>query len=259
MTETYAKLFGSITDSTIWTEDNETRIVWITMLAMADRRGYVGASLPGLAARSRVPLEATKAALVKFLQPDPYSRSADYEGRRIKAVDRGWVLLNFERFRDMRDEEARKEYERHRKRDYRDQKRRANECPNVSPDVPDKSQMSHKSPHIHSHSHKQKLQSKKKKTPPPPFELDSSVNSPEVRTALADWIAYRKQRKPALTAMTIDRLPRRILKMGAAQFIAAVAHTIDQGWQGLREPEGQPASPHIPLAERMENLEVDRD
>ena len=116
MSETYSKLFSSITASTIWAEPNPTRIVWITMLAMADRHGYVGASIPGLANTARVSIAECEIAINSFLSPDTYSRSQDHEGRRIEVADRGWVLINYERFRDMRDEEARKEYERNRKR-----------------------------------------------------------------------------------------------------------------------------------------------
>jgi hypothetical protein len=116
MSETFTKLFSSLTDSTIWAADDQTRLVWITMLAMADQHGYVGASIPGLAARARVPVEAVEVALNTFLAPDKYSRSQEFEGRRIEVADRGWTLLNYGRFRDTRDEEARRKYERERKR-----------------------------------------------------------------------------------------------------------------------------------------------
>jgi len=116
MSETYTKLFESITRSSIWLEDDQTLRVWVTMLALADRHGYVGASIGGLAATAHVSAEKTKEALEKFLAPDPDSRSQEHDGRRIEVADRGWVLLNYERFRDMRDEEARREYERKRKR-----------------------------------------------------------------------------------------------------------------------------------------------
>jgi len=119
MSETFTKLFASITRSSIWLEDDQTLRVWVTMLALADRNGYVGASVGGLAAQARVPVEKTRQALEKFLAPDPDSRSKEFEGRRIEVTDRGWSILNYERFRDMRDEEARKEYERNRKRDQR--------------------------------------------------------------------------------------------------------------------------------------------
>ena len=118
MTETFTKLFSSITKSSIWLEDHETLRVWVTMLALADRNGYVGASVGGLAATARVDREKTREALDKFLAPDPDSRSADYDGRRIEVADRGWNILNYQRFRDMRDEESRREY-------FREQKRKA--------------------------------------------------------------------------------------------------------------------------------------
>ena len=135
MSETFTKLFSSLTDSTIWAENDRTRIVWITMLAMADRHGYVGASIPGLAARARVPVEAVEVALAAFLAPDKYSRSQEFQGRRIEPADRGWMLLNYGRFRDMRDEESRREYERERKRAQRDKAGQSHDvpdCPAVS-------------------------------------------------------------------------------------------------------------------------------
>ncbi len=106
MSMTFAKLFTSITESTIWIEDDHTRIVWITMLAMADRRGRVWGSVPGLANRARVPVESARTALGKFLSPDADSRTKDNEGRRIEEIDGGWRLLNYEKFRAIRDEEA---------------------------------------------------------------------------------------------------------------------------------------------------------
>lgn len=122
MSETYAKLFSSILRSSIWTEPLETKIVWITMLAMSDRHGYVGASIPGIASSAGVPIDKAAEAIAKFLAPDEWSRSKDFDGRRIEEADRGWNILNYERFRDMRDEEARKEYERNRKREARQRK-----------------------------------------------------------------------------------------------------------------------------------------
>lgn len=102
----FTKLFASITDSSIWSEDDATRIVWITLLAMADSSGYVGASIPGLAARARKTIPEVERALEKFHAPDPYSRTRDYDGRRIMTVDGGWLLLNYEKHRAVADAEA---------------------------------------------------------------------------------------------------------------------------------------------------------
>lgn len=108
----FTKLFASITDSSIWSEDDATRIIWITMLAMSDSHGYVGASVPGLAARSRKSVEEVETALDKFRSPDRYSRTRDYDGRRISDAKGGWVLLNYESHRAVLDAEAEKEKKR---------------------------------------------------------------------------------------------------------------------------------------------------
>lgn len=86
------------------------------MLAKSDKDGYVWASVSGLAHAARVTDEECRVALGKFMEPDPDSRSDDYDGRRVEKVDRGWLLLNKSRFRDMRDEDERRRKERERKR-----------------------------------------------------------------------------------------------------------------------------------------------
>lgn len=103
---TFTKLFSSITESTVWMEPANIRLVWITMLAMSDRLGRVWASVPGLAARARVPDEDCRKALKLFMEPDLDSRTKDNEGRRIEPIDGGWRLLNHAKYRAIRDKEA---------------------------------------------------------------------------------------------------------------------------------------------------------
>jgi hypothetical protein len=103
---TFTKLFSSITESTIWLEPMPTRIVWIAMLAMADRNGFVFGSVPGLAHRARVSVDECRAALRTLLEPDPDSRTKDHEGRRIAEIDGGWELLNYAKYRAILDAES---------------------------------------------------------------------------------------------------------------------------------------------------------
>lgn len=134
----YTKLFSSIVTSTIWTEDDRTRIVWITMLALADKNGEVQGSVPGLARIAGVPVDDCRKALEKFLAPDPDSRTKDDEGRRIEVIDGGWHLLNYRKYREMASREEAKEAEAKRKARYRAKLARNNA--EMSHDVPDKSQ-----------------------------------------------------------------------------------------------------------------------
>jgi hypothetical protein len=105
----FTKLDAGITDSTIWHQPDHTRLTWITMLAMADQHGYVGASIPGLASRARVPIESCVAALECFKAPDEYSRTKDHDGRRIAEAEGGWVLLNHAKYRAAQSKEDRRE------------------------------------------------------------------------------------------------------------------------------------------------------
>lgn len=75
------------------------------MLALADHEGVVRAAVRGLAHQARVTdLECTE-ALAVLSSPDPDSRTADNEGRRIEALPGGWLILNHGAYRDMRTED----------------------------------------------------------------------------------------------------------------------------------------------------------
>lgn len=126
----YAKLFGSILDSSIWQESKETKVLWITMLAMKDRDGLVEAAIPGLAKRAGLTIQETMTSLQVLLSPDPWSRTPDHEGRRIEAVPGGWRVLNHDEYRHREDLEERREKAAERQRKSR--ARRAPEDPDVT-------------------------------------------------------------------------------------------------------------------------------
>lgn len=115
----FTKLFSNIVTSTIWAEDDKTRIVFVTMLAIADAQGEVSGSIPGLANLARVDLDACERALAKLEGPDPYSRTKTDEGRRIRPVDGGWQIINYAKYRGMLSAEDRREYKRIKQREYR--------------------------------------------------------------------------------------------------------------------------------------------
>ena len=93
----YTILKSSIIYSSIWAEDSDTRIVWLTLLAMRNKDGEIFASMTGLAHAARVDVEATRMAIAKFLAPDPDSVTKENEGRRIVEIQGGWRLLNHDR------------------------------------------------------------------------------------------------------------------------------------------------------------------
>lgn len=112
-------MFEDLVASSVWDEDNETRLVWITMLALKDRHHFVRGTERFLALAARVSAEDCARALGKLSSPDPKSRSTEREGRRIEAVPGGWMILNGETYQKKLSYEERKEYNREKQREYR--------------------------------------------------------------------------------------------------------------------------------------------
>lgn len=150
------------------------------MLAMANKHGFVFASIPGLANRARVSIEATEEAIKKFQQPDPYSRTKDFDGRRIEEVDGGWKLLNYAKHRAIRDEEERREYMANLMR-----KKRA------------VSKISHSEPPLAQAEAEAEAEAEKKQNPQTPFEKPAPSASLELdiysaAKTLGEMIGYRR-------------------------------------------------------------------
>jgi len=116
----YTKLFTTLLDSTVWVlESKETRLVWITMLLKKNQQQVVECSVPGLAQAAGVELAECEAALKRLMEPDPYSKTREHEGRRIKEVEGGWLVLNGAAYRDRMTADDRREYKRMKQREYR--------------------------------------------------------------------------------------------------------------------------------------------
>lgn len=116
----YTKLFGSLVQSTIWDEDKDTRLVWITMLALKDKDHIVEGSVPGLAHSARVTVEECRKALKKLSEPDADSRTKDFEGRRIREVEGvGWLILNGEKYKKRMGAEEMRSYKAMKQAEYR--------------------------------------------------------------------------------------------------------------------------------------------
>ncbi len=98
----YVKIHQCVLDSSIWQEPEGTRLVFLTMLVMADQEGHVEASVSGLARRANVSIDSCRRALETLSSPDPDDRSGVENGVRISKVPRGWFVINHKYYRDLR-------------------------------------------------------------------------------------------------------------------------------------------------------------
>lgn len=127
----YAKLFSSITESSLWSEPKEVRLLFVTMLAKANSVGFVEASIPGLARVANLSPQEVETAIPILEGPDPFSKNPECEGRRIVKAPGGWMVLNYEDYRNRTSDEERREYMREYMRNYRKEKECKQDVNNV--------------------------------------------------------------------------------------------------------------------------------
>lgn len=120
----FVKLDCGILDSTLWI-DREARELFITALLMAlpheisketptlnvrDNEpgaiavppgwyGFITAAGPGIVRRAGLEREAGMNALERLCEPDDESRTPDFDGRRMVRVDGGYLILNYNKYR----------------------------------------------------------------------------------------------------------------------------------------------------------------
>lgn len=101
----FTKLDSGIIHSSIWAQPEYVRVVWTTILAVKNKIGIVECAVSGLRRACNLTNDPNGEKFneaIKILEsPDPESRSSEYDGRRIKKIEGGWLVLNSKKYRDM--------------------------------------------------------------------------------------------------------------------------------------------------------------
>lgn len=237
----YTKLFQSILDSTIWQESNETRLLWITMLAMSDKNGEVQAAIPGLAKRAGITIQECEDGLATLLSPDPYSRTPDHEGRRIEVISGGWSLLNHAKYRELMSYEERKEYNRRKQAESR-----AKKANGASKDVNDMSitvnhSQSQSAMSAHNKSKRQKAKDNKEENPLTPkggIEFPPEF-SDKRRAAFSTWARYKREKGQTYKATGWQTLLSKFSHLSDDQVLASIESSMASNYAGIYEARGQ--------------------
>ena len=120
----YSKLFSSIVHSSLWTEEDHVRLLFVTLLAIADREGYIYGSRKGLERLANIDSgKYERDPWGVLMEPDADSsdlmRNPDNEGRRIEPVSGGFRILNYAFYRSLRNSDDRREQNREAQRRHR--------------------------------------------------------------------------------------------------------------------------------------------
>ncbi len=99
---TWAPLWSGIVESSIWDEPDSVVKVFLTMLAIKDADHVVRKSAYQISKLSRKSEVEVLDALKVLCHPDSIRKEKQpFDGRRIKAVEGGWLVLNGEKYRGM--------------------------------------------------------------------------------------------------------------------------------------------------------------
>lgn len=107
----YVKLFASIYQGTLRGDSNGL-LVFTNLLAHCDSDGFVDIHPRAIADEVGLPVDAVRSALDRLEAPDPESRTPDEGGRRIVRVSDhrawGWNVVNYAKYRAIRNEDDRR-------------------------------------------------------------------------------------------------------------------------------------------------------
>lgn len=104
--KSWTPLWSMIVDSSVWLEKDHVRIVWITMLAMKDSDDVCRVTAFQLAQRAhKTEREVLDALRILSLPDEIREEKQEYEGRRIRQVEDGWLILNGAKYREMMQKE----------------------------------------------------------------------------------------------------------------------------------------------------------
>jgi hypothetical protein len=77
--------------------------IWALMLAMQDKNGEIDAHPSYIAMVTGCPVDQVEAAIARFCEPDPSSRTPDEDGRRLIPIPGrgfGWTVVNHRKYRE---------------------------------------------------------------------------------------------------------------------------------------------------------------
>jgi hypothetical protein len=91
----YCPIFESLIDSSLWGEEYPVRLTFIALLALKGMDDIVRFNAYNIAQRARMEEGEVLKALKVLSSPDKKRiEPQPYEGRRIEAVEGGWLVLN---------------------------------------------------------------------------------------------------------------------------------------------------------------------
>lgn len=249
----FAKLFASLYQGTLRGRAHEI-LVFTNLIAHCDPEGYVDKHFKAISEEVGITVDEVKAAIEKLEAPDPESRSPEEDGRRIVRIDDhrvwGWRIVNYGKYRRIRDEADRREQNRIAQARFREKSAYVSKVSKVSHGKP----MSAQAEAEAEEEAEESIVKGKGEALGSIVPIPDSLSTPGFKASWTEWIRYRRKRKLTLVPLTLTKQLEKLEKLGEANAIQAIENSIQNGWQGLFDPKPDgrtPQQPRLPLSQRI--------
>jgi hypothetical protein len=240
----FVKIFSQIFDSSV-ANDYQVRHTLMDLLALADPTGRVDMTMESIQARTRIPMDILVSSMSALSSPDPQSRSPEYDGRRIVLLDShrnwGWQIVNYLTYRNMKDEDARRDQNRINQQRHRERARLAAAgVANPSASVSNGQQQSAQE------EVEEEVEEEKKKQVPVHKPRKSAQNAPAAEPKMPEalntpaflatwnlWCQHRKEIKNPLKPTTMAGQLEYLAKQGVVSATFRIKRAIAGGYVGL--------------------------
>lgn len=122
----YAKVFTSIWDGSLYGK-LEGSAVMMACVTLCNAQGILDMTPEAISGRTGWPVDFVREGIRQLEQPDPRSRTPDQDGRRLLRLDShrdwGWLIVNYQKYRGMKDLDTVREQTKARVQKLRDKKR----------------------------------------------------------------------------------------------------------------------------------------
>lgn len=171
--------------------------------------------------------EEIRAAIAYFEAPDAKSRSKELDGRRlVREGEFLYRVVNFKKYKDIRDQDERREYQRNLMRRIRAAKKTA-----VSTSANKNSQLA-----MLAKEEEEVKEEVRTTTAPAGAGFPENLQTAEFKKAFTAFEQHRKETRHALKPTTREALLKKLSAWGVGKATLALHASIANGWQGVFEP-----------------------
>ena len=230
----YAKLFARITESSLMEEPVDVRYVFVMLLAICDSTGHVIGTDIAIARRINLPVAEFVRCAEALLAPDPHSNSKEEEGRRIvhSQQERGYRVVNYLTYRDMKTVEQRREY----MKNYMKQRRDAQRVkqPVNTRKLP-LAQLGHAEAEVDAEgkANAEALSCASKSRCESLPEIPEVIRNDIFTAKWAEFVQHRRQMGKKLTPLAARNLLNRLAER-PGQAVSAIDQCITRSWQAFQ-------------------------